>query len=198
MDDQTVLLLNEVVKNAEMGKNTVTQLLGITDDERLKIHLNRQLATYEDLSKRANAMLAVEGEQAEGQNAFTKLNAKMGVKIQTIYDKSPRKIAEMLIEGSHVGVTDMTHCHQGRTRREPGRYRAGSAPAACRKSICRRIERISVSTQTAAGCIFGLNHPMAAVKEQKQLPHRKFQCGSSVFQFLQTEGAHAFRYSSIY
>ena len=105
MDDQTVLLLNEVVKNAEMGKNTVTQLLGITDDERLKIHLNRQLATYEDLSKRANAMLAVE---AEGQNAFTKLNAKMGVKIQTIYDKSPRKIAEMLIEGSHVGVTDMT------------------------------------------------------------------------------------------
>ena len=88
MDDQTVLLLNEVVKNAEMGKNTVTQLLGITDDERLKIHLNRQLATYE--------------------NAFTKLNAKMGVKIQTIYDKSPRKIAEMLIEGSHVGVTDMT------------------------------------------------------------------------------------------
>ena len=79
MDDQTVLLLNEVVKNAEMGKNTVTQLLGITDDERLKIHLNRQLATYEDLSKRANAMLAVEGEQAEGQNAFTKLNAKMGV-----------------------------------------------------------------------------------------------------------------------
>lgn len=44
MDDQTVLLLNEVVKNAEMGKNTVTQLLGITDDERLKIHLNRQLA----------------------------------------------------------------------------------------------------------------------------------------------------------
>lgn len=50
MDDQTVLLLNEVVKNAEMGKNTVTQLLGITDDERLKIHLNRQLATYEDRS----------------------------------------------------------------------------------------------------------------------------------------------------
>ena len=129
MDDQTVLLLNEVVKNAEMGKNTVTQLLSITDDERLKIHLNRQLATYEDLSKRANAMLAVEGEQAEGQNAFTKLNAKMGVKIQTIYDKSPRKIAEMLIEGRYR----YDHCHQGRTRREPGRYRAGSAPAACRK-----------------------------------------------------------------
>ena len=128
MDDQTVLLLNEVVKNAEMGKNTVTQLLGITDDERLKIHLNRQLATYEDLSKRANAMLAVEGEQAEGQNAFTKLNAKMGVKMQTIYDKSPRKIAEMLIEGYRYD-----HCHQGRTRREPGRYRTGSAPAACRK-----------------------------------------------------------------
>ena len=192
MDDQTVLLLNEVVKNAEMGKNTVTQLLGITDDERLKIHLNRQLSTYEDLSKRANAMLAVEGEQAEGQNAFTKLNAKMGVKIQTIYDKSPRKIAEMLIEGSHVGVTDMTIAIKDAPDANPG------AIALAQRLQHAEIERISVSTQTAAGCIFGLNHPMAAVKEQKQLPHRKFQCGSSVFQFLQTEGAHAFRYSSIY
>ena len=95
--------------NRRLNRKNFTNIRkGITDDERLKIHLNRQLATYEDLSKRANAMLAVEGEQAEGQNAFTKLNAKMGVKMQTIYDKSPRKIAEMLIEGSHVGVTDMT------------------------------------------------------------------------------------------
>ena len=107
MDDQTVLLLNEVVKNAEMGKNTVTQLLGITDDERLKIHLNRQLA-HTRIFPNGPMQCWRGGRTGRRQNAFTKLNAKMGVKIQTIYDKSPRKIAEMLIEGSHVGVTDMT------------------------------------------------------------------------------------------
>ena len=79
MDDQTVLLLNEVVKNAEMGKNTVTQLLGITDDERLKIHLNRQLATYEDLSKRANAMLAVEANSRRPE-CFYKAECQNGCK----------------------------------------------------------------------------------------------------------------------
>lgn len=108
MENQTVTLLNEIVKNAEMGKNTLSQLLDITDDDRLKGHLSRQLSTYEDLSRRANAMLAVEGEQAEGQPPLTKLNVKMGVAMQTMYDRSPRKIAEMLIQGSHVGATDMT------------------------------------------------------------------------------------------
>jgi len=75
MDDQTVLLLNEVVKNAEMGKNTVTQLLGITDDERLKIHLNRQLATYEDLSKRANG-----GRTGRRPECFYKAECQNGCK----------------------------------------------------------------------------------------------------------------------
>ena len=99
MDDQTVLLLNEVVKNAEMGKNNVTQLLGITDEERLKIHLNRQLATYEDLSKRANAMLAVEGEQAEGQVVYSLVdmgeNAEATKYIETVYGQMHRLSAGM-------------------------------------------------------------------------------------------------------
>lgn len=120
MREQTSALLNEVVKNAEMGKNTLRQLLGIAEDERLKEHLHRQLATYEDLSQRAHAMLAAEGERPEGQSAFTKLNAKMGVAMQTAMDKSPRKIAEMLIEGNHVGATDLTKAMRDAPEAGPG------------------------------------------------------------------------------
>ena len=120
MNEQTSTLLNEVVKNAEMGKNTIRQLLGIAEDERLKEHLHRQLATYEDLSNRAHAMLAVEGETPQGQGTFTKLNAKMGVAMQTAMDKSPRKIAEMLIEGSNVGATDLTKAMRDAPEAGPG------------------------------------------------------------------------------
>lgn len=120
MEKQTTALLNEVAKNAEMGKNTIRQLLGIAEDERLKEHLHRQLATYEDLSKRAHAMLAVAGEAPEGQGAFVKLNAKMGVAMQTAADRSPRKIAEMLIEGSNVGVTDLTKALRDAPAAGPG------------------------------------------------------------------------------
>ena len=120
MNEQTSALLNEVVKNTEMGKNTIRQLLGIAEDERLKEHLHRQLATYEDLSNRAHAMLAVEGETPQGQGTFTKLNAKMGVAMQTAMDKSPRKIAEMLIEGSNVGVTDLTKAMRDAPGAGPG------------------------------------------------------------------------------
>lgn len=120
MEEQTATLLNEIVKNAEMGKNTIRQLLGIAEDERLKQHLHRQLATYEDLSKRAHAMLAVEGEEPQGQSAFTKWNAKMGVAMQTVTDRSPRKIAEMLIEGSNVGSTDLTKALRDAPNANPG------------------------------------------------------------------------------
>ena len=103
MNEQTSVLLNEVVKNAEMGKNTIRQLLGIAEDERLKEHLHRQLATYEDLSSRAHAMLAVEGETPQGQSAFTKLNAKMGVAMQTA-----------------MGATDLTKAMRDAPEAGPG------------------------------------------------------------------------------
>lgn len=107
MNEQTVTLLNEISKNAEMGKNSVRQLLDITADDKLRGHLHLQLETYEDLSRRAHAMLSVEGETAKEQSPVSKMSAKMGIAMQTIRDKSTRNLAEMLIEGNQMGVTDM-------------------------------------------------------------------------------------------
>ncbi|MEG0768550.1 MAG: hypothetical protein RSG59_01400 [Ruthenibacterium sp.] len=108
MDDKTVALLNEVSKNTEMGKNTVRQLLTMTDDASMRHHLQKQLRTYEDLSRRAHAMLAVEGALPKEQSSVTKIGAQLGIKVQTLRDSSPQKLAEMLIEGSHMGVTEIT------------------------------------------------------------------------------------------
>lgn len=107
MDEKTITLLNEVSKNAEMGKNTVRQLLDISQDPSMRHHLQKQLSTYEDLSRRAHAMLAVEGAMPKEQNPMAKMGAEVSIKMKTMMDASPQKMAEMLIEGSHMGVTEM-------------------------------------------------------------------------------------------
>lgn len=107
MDEATVTLLNEISQNAEMGKNTVRKLLQLCEDAALRHHLQKQLATYEDLSRRAHAMLAVEGALPKEQAAMTKMAASIGMTMQTMHDRSPRRMAEMLIEGNHVGATDL-------------------------------------------------------------------------------------------
>ncbi len=107
MESKTVNLLNEISKNAEMGKNTTRQLMSITKDITMLHHLQKQLFTYEDLSRRAHAMLAVEGLQPTEQNPMAKFSAEMSIRMKTLGDSSPKKMAEMLIEGSKMGIRDM-------------------------------------------------------------------------------------------
>lgn len=108
MKEQTIQLLNEIATNAEMGKHTAEDLLDRVEDPRMKNELQRHIRTYEDLQNRARAMLAVEGELPKQESTMTKLSAKMGVKMKTILDRSPRNVAEMLIEGNHMGATTLT------------------------------------------------------------------------------------------
>lgn len=108
MNEKTIDLLQEITKNTEMGRASVEHLLQISEDATLCHHLQKQLALYNDLGKRAAAMLAVEGAMPKEQGAFTKASAQMGITMQTMMDQSPRKLAEMLIEGSHMGATEIT------------------------------------------------------------------------------------------
>ncbi len=120
MSETSITLLNEVSKAAEMGKTTVRRLLDVTDDERLLAHLRRELETFEDVSRRANAMLATSGEQPKEQSPVTKLSAQLGIGMKTMVDRSPRNLAEMLIEGNTMGVTQMAEALRDTPGANPG------------------------------------------------------------------------------
>ena len=120
MNEQTTTLLNEISKNAGMGKNTLHQLMGITQDTPLRKNLKKQLDLYEDLSRRAHAMLEVKGEHAKEQSPMAKMSASVGITLQTITDRSARNIAEMVIQGSHMGATDMEKAMKDSPQAENG------------------------------------------------------------------------------
>ena len=99
-------LLEAVVQNTEMGKNTLEQIVPMTDDVQFKAELLRQRNVYHQLNQEAHTAIEACGGTAQGQSAMAKLNTKMGISMKTLTDKSTRNLAEMLTQGSGMGVVD--------------------------------------------------------------------------------------------
>ena len=97
-------LLEAVVQNTEMGKNTLEQILPMTQDTRFRAELLRQRNQYHQLNQEAHTAMEACGGTAQGQSTMAKLNTRMGIGIKTLADKSTRNLAEMLSEGSSQGV----------------------------------------------------------------------------------------------
>mgnify|MGYP007066999096 CR=1 FL=1 len=113
-------MLEAVVQNTEMGKNTLEQIVPMTDDARFKAELLRQQNIYRQLNQEAHTAIAACGGTAQGQSAMAKFNTKMGVAMKTITDKSTRNLAEMLSEGSSQGVMDCVKSQKDYPDAAPG------------------------------------------------------------------------------
>ena len=116
-------MLEAVVQNTEMGKNTLEQIVPMTDDARFKAELLRQQNVYRQLNQEAHTAIAACGGTAQGQSAMAKFNTKMGVALKTITDKSTRNLAEMLSEGSSQGVMDCVKSQKDYPDAAPGSKR---------------------------------------------------------------------------
>ena len=93
-------LLEAVVQNTEMGKNTLEQIVPMTEEPRFKAELLRQRNLYRELNQEARTAITACGGTAQGQSTMAKLNTKMGISMKTLTDRSTRNLAEMLSEGS--------------------------------------------------------------------------------------------------
>jgi hypothetical protein len=53
-------------------------------------------------------MIYDEGGTPKEENILTKAGAKIGVEMNTLMDSTPSHLAQMVIEGATMGMTDMT------------------------------------------------------------------------------------------
>ena len=116
-------LLEAVVQNTEMGKNTLEQIVPMTQDTRFKAELLRQRNVYHQLNQEAHTAIEACGGTAQGQSTMAKFNTKMGIGMKTLTDKSTRNLAEMLSEGSSQGVMDCVKSQKDYPNAAPGSKR---------------------------------------------------------------------------
>lgn len=101
-------LLNFIYQNAEMGVNTMKQILDRVEEGPMKDHLRSQLTGYEDFQQQARKMLNANGYDEKGISAFERIKTYLMINMQTITDISESHIAKMLIIGSTMGIVEAT------------------------------------------------------------------------------------------
>ena len=100
-------LLNAIYKNVKMASDSLLNLMPKVKDEKLKNDMTVQLSVYEGFASRAAKLLAEEGGKPEEEGLMTKMGAKMGVMMNTMRDSTTSHLAEMIIEGSTMGMNDI-------------------------------------------------------------------------------------------
>ncbi len=107
--DSNIEMLTYIHKNAEMGQNSINHLFKIiTDDSKFRTLLERQFKEYKDIFDTSEQVLNKRGYKAEEGGAFQKFEIYMMIDIKTIINKSPDHVSEMLIQGSTMGIIQIT------------------------------------------------------------------------------------------
>ncbi|TCU77270.1 hypothetical protein EV204_102129 [Tissierella praeacuta] len=106
--DKNVEFLNYIYQNAEMGENTLSQLIDITEDDNYKELLKSHLITYITIYDNTEKELQEINKKAKGINIFSKSSTSTMINLKTMLNKSTSHISEMLIQGSTMGIIDMT------------------------------------------------------------------------------------------
>ena len=126
------MFLQDLYKNACMGTDSVTTILGKAKDEKLRCELTAQLDGYQNFANITRNKLTGMSATAKEITAFAKIPAELSIMMNTMVNSSTSKIAEMMINGS-------TMDHRSWKAREAGAER-GRVRGRCQD--CKRHDEL--------------------------------------------------------
>lgn len=100
--------LNKVYQNAKMAEESITYVTDRVENSGLLSDLQCQHSQYSAISTKAAGELNNISQLPKDNSPIAKMGVWTGAKMNTLFDKTPDKIAEMMIQGSMMGVIDMT------------------------------------------------------------------------------------------
>ena len=99
-------LREELYKNVNMGTESLTGMISKVKSTDLSEELTSQLNGYGNFSKKIETEFkAVTGETPD-KSMLSKMTTKIGIEMSTLTDSSDNRIAQMVIEGTTMGITD--------------------------------------------------------------------------------------------
>ena len=97
--------LAEIYRNAHLALESIADISPQVEDQEIKEELSRQHEIYEQFAARA-AMLARDmGLELKEPNVMKKVMMWGSIKMSTLTDNSRSHIAEMMVQGTVMGIT---------------------------------------------------------------------------------------------
>lgn len=107
MVENEMNVLDELNKGACMGMDAIHFVLDKVEDEQLKQVLNNQYKKYEDISNQICKLYPKYSDKKPHEtNAMNKVLTWYGVEMKTLMDNSSSKIAELLLQGTNMGIIE--------------------------------------------------------------------------------------------
>ena len=106
--EDEIAFFEEIYKNAKMGADSIINLLPSVKDDAVRSLMTQQLDGYEKYAARAERALDEMGVHAKEEGLFTRVSARIGMAFHTMLDSTTSHIAEMMVEGSNMGITETT------------------------------------------------------------------------------------------
>ena len=106
-DKNEVNVLDELSKGACMGRDAIHFIMDKVEDEALREELNNQYAKYKEISNRISELYPeYSNDEPHKTNAMNKAMTWYGIEMKTMMDDSTSKIAELLLQGTNMGIIE--------------------------------------------------------------------------------------------
>ena len=97
--------LAEIYRNAQLALQSISNILPAVEDETLRDILSRQHESYEHFSAKASIIARDMGIELKDPNPMKKMMMWGSIKMSTMSDNSRSHIAEMMVQGTVMGIT---------------------------------------------------------------------------------------------
>ena len=104
---QTEEALAEIYRTAQLALQSIANILPQVEDEEVKTELSAQHEQYEQFSARAAILAKDKGLELKDPNPFKKMMLWGSVKMNSMMDNSRSHIADMMAQGSLMGITSL-------------------------------------------------------------------------------------------
>ena len=100
-------VLDELNKGACMGQDAIHFIMDKVKDEDLKKELNIQYEKYNEISNKICELYPEYSEKEPHEtNVMNKVMTWYGIEMRTFMDESTSKIAELLLQGTNMGIIE--------------------------------------------------------------------------------------------
>ena len=98
--------LAEIYRNAQLALTSIADILPeVGEDEQIKTELHAQHEEYEKISAKASILARDMGLELKEPNPMKKAMMWGSIKMNTFKDNSRAHIAEMMVQGTVMGIT---------------------------------------------------------------------------------------------
>ena len=106
-NENEVNVLDELNKGASMGKDAIHFIMDKVKVENLRIELDNQYKKYDEITQKIARLYPEYSEkEPHDTSVLNKARTWYGIEMKTMMDDSTSKIAELLLQGTNMGIIE--------------------------------------------------------------------------------------------